>query len=84
MVPIGESLGEDWQSAFVIPAYLQEQYPDLDSIEDLKEDRFKELFATCGDGRQGAPSVLHHRLGVRGGQRPADRIVRAVRPRARH
>ncbi len=50
VVPIGESLGEDWQSAFVIPAYLQEQYPDLDSIEDLKEDRFKELFATAETG----------------------------------
>ena len=33
--------------AFVIPAYLQEQYPDLDSIEDLKEDRFKALFETA-------------------------------------
>ena len=50
VVPIGESLGEDWQSAFVIPAYLQEQYPDLDSIEDLKDDKFKELFATSETG----------------------------------
>ena len=46
VVALGESLGKDWQSAFVIPAYLQEEYPDLDSWEDLKEDRFKELFAT--------------------------------------
>ena len=29
VVLIGESLGRDWQSAFVIPAYLQEQYPEL-------------------------------------------------------
>ena len=36
----------DWQSAFVIPKYLQQQYPDLDSVEDLKEERFKSLFAT--------------------------------------
>ena len=50
VVSIGLSLGKDWQSAFVIPAYLQEQYPDLDSIEDLKEDRFKELFATAETG----------------------------------
>ena len=50
VVSIGESLGKDWQSAFVIPAYLQEQYPDLDSIEDLREDRFKELFATAETG----------------------------------
>ena len=48
--PLGESLGKDWQSAFVIPAYLQEQYPDLDSVEDLKDDKFKELFATSETG----------------------------------
>ena len=47
---LGESLGKDWQSAFVIPAYLQEQYPDLDSIEDLKDDKFKELFTTSETG----------------------------------
>ena len=29
VVSIGLSLGKDWQSAFVIPAYLQEQYPEL-------------------------------------------------------
>ena len=27
VVSLGLSLGSDWQSAFVIPAYLQEQYP---------------------------------------------------------
>ena len=46
VVSLGTSLGKDWQSAFVIPTYLQEQYPDLDSWEDLKDDKFKELFAT--------------------------------------
>ena len=50
VVSVGESLGKDWQSAFVIPAYLQEQYPDLDSVEDLREDRFKELFTTAETG----------------------------------
>ena len=50
VVSIGESLGKDWQSAFVIPAYLQEQYPDLDSVEDLKDDKFKDLFATAESG----------------------------------
>ncbi len=50
VVAIGESLGKDWQSAFVIPAYLQEQYPDLDSVEDLKEDQYKMLFATAETG----------------------------------
>ena len=50
VISVGASLGEDWQSAFVIPKYLQEQYPDLDSIEDLKEERFKELFSTAETG----------------------------------
>ena len=50
VVSIGESLGRDWQSAFVIPAYLQEQYPELDSVEDLKDDQYKALFATAETG----------------------------------
>ena len=50
VVSVGQSLGKDWQSAFVIPRYLQEQYPDLDSVDDLKEDQFKELFATAETG----------------------------------
>ena len=50
VVPIGESLGRDWQSAFAIPAYLQEQYPELDSVEDLKDDKFKALFASAETG----------------------------------
>ena len=50
VVEIGTSLGRDWQSAYVIPAYLQEQYPELDSIEDLKDERFKALFATPETG----------------------------------
>ena len=50
VISIGESLGRDWQSAFVIPAYLQEEYPDLDSVEDLKEEKFKALFQTTETG----------------------------------
>ena len=50
VVSVGESLSRDWQSAFVIPAYLQEQYPDLDSVDDLKHDRFKALFQTAESG----------------------------------
>ena len=46
VVPIGASLGNDWQSTFVIPAYMQEQYPDLDHINDLKDPKFQEVFAT--------------------------------------
>ena len=47
VLSLGTSLGSDWQSAFVIPAYLQEQYPGLDSVEDLKDPQYKRLFATA-------------------------------------
>jgi glycine betaine/proline transport system substrate-binding protein len=46
VVSIGKSLGNDWQSTFVVPAYMQEQYPELDHIDDLKDPRFQEVFAT--------------------------------------
>ena len=46
----GQSLGHDWQSAFVIPAYLQEQYPELNSVEDLKDPQYRKLFAETGTG----------------------------------
>lgn len=39
--------------AFVIPKYLQEQYPELDSVEDLKDDKYKALFATSETGGKG-------------------------------
>ena len=47
---LGVSLGHYWESAFVIPDYLQEQYPDLDSVEDLKLSQYKSLFATATSG----------------------------------
>ncbi len=50
VVSVGKSLGEDWQSGFVMPAYLQEEYPELDSVEDLKDDKYKALFATAETG----------------------------------
>ena len=46
----GTSLGNDWWSAFVIPAYLQAQHPGLDSVEDLKDQRYKDLFKTAETG----------------------------------
>ena len=46
VVSIGASLGKDWQSTFVIPAYLQEEYPDLDHVDDLKDPKYQELFST--------------------------------------
>ena len=50
VLSVGQSLGKDWQSAFVIPAYLQEKYPELDNVEDLKDPQYKELFATAETG----------------------------------
>ena len=50
VLSVGQSLGKDWQSAFVIPAYLQEQYPDLDHVDDLKEQQYKDLFKTAETG----------------------------------
>ena len=50
VLSVGKSLGSDWQSAFVIPAYLQEQYPELDSVEDLKDQQYKDLFKTAETG----------------------------------
>ena len=49
---VGASMDQDWQSTFVIPAYLQEEYPGLDHVDDLKDPRYRELFATASsDGR---------------------------------
>ena len=50
VISVGESLDKDWQSSFVIPAYLQDQYPDLDSVDDLKDDQYKMLFETAETG----------------------------------
>ena len=50
VLSVGQSLGKDWQSAFVIPAYLQEKYPELDSVEDLKDQQYKDLFKTAETG----------------------------------
>ena len=45
VIPVGKSLEDNWQSTFLIPAYVQEANPDLDSVEDLKEENYKALFA---------------------------------------
>ena len=50
VVGLGESLGRVGQSAFTIPAYLQEAHPGLDSVEDLEDPRVRALFATAGSG----------------------------------
>lgn len=46
VVSVGKSLVGDWQSTFVIPAYIAEEYPDLKTPQDLMKPEFQELFAT--------------------------------------
>jgi len=59
VISAGRSLSSVWQSAFVIPAYVQEQHPELDSVEDLKDPQYRELFATAGtDGKARLVSCL--------------------------
>jgi glycine betaine/proline transport system substrate-binding protein len=48
VIPAGKSLEDNWQSSFLIPKYLQDANPELDSIEDLKSDRYKMLFEQEG------------------------------------
>ena len=48
VIPVGKSLEDNWQSSFLIPQYMQDANPELDSIEDLKDDNFKSLFEQEG------------------------------------
>ena len=48
VLPVGKSLEDNWQSSFLIPQYMQDAHPELDSVEDLKEDEFKDLFEKEG------------------------------------
>ncbi len=50
VLPVGKSLEDNWQSTFLIPGYLQAEHPDLDSVEDLKDDKYKALFAEPDSG----------------------------------
>ena len=50
VVSLGESLSKLSQSAFIVPAYMQETHPELDSVEDLKEEQYRKLFATSESG----------------------------------
>ena len=44
VIPAGKSVEDNWQSSFLIPKYMQDAHPGLDSVEDLKSDRYKVLF----------------------------------------
>ena len=46
VVSVGKSLVGDWQSTFVIPKYLADQYPDLKTPQDLAKPEYQELFST--------------------------------------
>jgi glycine betaine/proline transport system substrate-binding protein len=45
VIPVGRSLDDNWESAFVVPQYLLDEHPRLRSVQDLRE--FKDLFATA-------------------------------------
>ena len=47
VVSVGKSLVGDWQSTFVIPAYVAEAHPDLKTPQDLMKPEFQELFSTA-------------------------------------
>ena len=50
VIPVGRSLEDNWQSTFVIPGYVQDANPGLVSVQDLKKDEFKQLFAQADSG----------------------------------
>ena len=37
VIPVGKSLDDNWQSAFVIPTYVVEQNPDLQTVQDIRD-----------------------------------------------
>ena len=37
VVPLGKSLDDNWQSAYVVPTYVVEQNPGLKSVQDLRD-----------------------------------------------
>ena len=44
MLDAGKSLDNNWQSTFLIPGYLQDANPGLDSMEDSKTEQYRSLF----------------------------------------
>jgi glycine betaine/proline transport system substrate-binding protein len=37
VIPVGKSLDDNWQSAYVVPTYVVEQNPDLVTVQDLRD-----------------------------------------------
>lgn len=54
VVSLGEGLSKLTQSAFMMPAYLQQTYPELDHVEDLKNESYRSLFVTADSGGKAA------------------------------
>ena len=46
VIPVGKSLDDNWQSAFVVPTYVAEQNPDLKTVQDIRD--HTDLFPTEG------------------------------------
>jgi glycine betaine/proline transport system substrate-binding protein len=44
IIPVGRSLDDNWESAFVVPQYVLDENPGLRSVQDLR--RFRDLFVT--------------------------------------
>ena len=64
VVAVGESVSGIRQSAFMIPAYVREAHPDLDSVADLKEERFQEAVCHRGDQWQGQTGYVPAGVGL--------------------
>ena len=47
VIPVGKSLDDNWQSAFVVPTYVVEANPGLKTVQDLKD--HKDIFPSEGD-----------------------------------
>ena len=50
IIPLGNSLDDNWQSTFVVPTYVLEQNPGLNSVTDLPE--YIDLFKTRRSGEK--------------------------------
>jgi glycine betaine/proline transport system substrate-binding protein len=37
VIPVGKSLDDNWQSAYVVPTYLAEENPELKTVQDIRD-----------------------------------------------
>ena len=50
LVQIGQTIRDNWQSAYVVPKYVIDANPGLRTVQDLKKPEYKQLFATIETG----------------------------------